>query len=198
MCLLNLLFLHMFTAPSTLAINKFNSPFTDGGFVSIVSRRQKSRGTTVTEKDAQGHEGNGDIDGDDKNPQLFGCPLEGCVLTYQRYSSLQRHLDCGKCKLKEERETLYDKAKKLYTDKLVAGVSAHPFIATKESLSSDAPAENLPRGWALKESKKGRRFSEKQKMYLDEMFDKGKRSGHKIDPAIVAKEMHFAKDFDGN
>ncbi|KXJ09205.1 hypothetical protein AC249_AIPGENE14203 [Exaiptasia diaphana] len=66
------------------------------------------------------------------------------------------------------------------------------------SNTPEPSSEDRPRGWALKESKKGRRFSEKQKMYLGEMFDKGKRSGHKIDSTIVAKEMHFARDFDGN
>jgi hypothetical protein len=58
--------------------------------------------------------------------------------------------------------------------------------------------ESIPRGWALKESKKGQRLSEKRKAYLDESFNKGKVSGHKMDPAIVAQEMHFAKDLDGN
>lgn len=30
---------------------------------------------------------------------LLSCPIEGCILTYQRYHNLERHLLFGKCKL---------------------------------------------------------------------------------------------------
>ena len=33
---------------------------------------------------------------EDSNAAIFSCPEEGCVKTFVRYSSMQRHLDCGK------------------------------------------------------------------------------------------------------
>ena len=32
---------------------------------------------------------------DESNVGLFSCPEEGCIKRYQRFSSLQRHMDCG-------------------------------------------------------------------------------------------------------
>ena len=42
--------------------------------------------------------------------KMFQCPDDGCVSSFQRFSSLQRHLDVGKHKYVLERETLLDKA----------------------------------------------------------------------------------------
>ena len=42
--------------------------------------------------------------------QLFFCPEEGCVKSYQRFAALQHHLDCGKHERKLERETLLDQS----------------------------------------------------------------------------------------
>ena len=53
--------------------------------------------------------------------KLFQCPNYGYVKSFQRYSSLQRHLDVGKHKYVLERETLLDKAMQSYATKLVQG-----------------------------------------------------------------------------
>ena len=45
---------------------------------------------------------------------------------------------------------------------------------------------------------KGTRFNAKQKGYLDEKFKIGEQSGHKADPAQVAKDMRHARQEDGN
>jgi len=45
---------------------------------------------------------------------LLSCPVEGCIRTYQRYHSLERHLLIGKRKLISEKHTLLDTAKLAY------------------------------------------------------------------------------------
>ena len=42
---------------------------------------------------------------EDSNTAIFSCPEEGCVKTFERYSSMQRHLDCGKHQRALERYT---------------------------------------------------------------------------------------------
>ena len=40
---------------------------------------------------------------DTASSQLFFCPEEGCITSYQRFAALQHHLDCGKHERKLER-----------------------------------------------------------------------------------------------
>lgn len=56
----------------------------------------------------------------------------------------------------------------------------------------------LSEGWALKTAKKSTRFNEAQKKYLEDKFNLGQQTGHKQDPARVAKDMRFAKKADGS
>ena len=34
--------------------------------------------------------------GSEKDEICFFCPEEGCVRSFQQYSSLEKHMDCGK------------------------------------------------------------------------------------------------------
>ena len=59
---------------------------------------------------------------EDSNVAIFSCPEEGCVKTFERYSSMQRHLDCGKHQRALERHTLLDSEQRqaeLFTFRLV-------------------------------------------------------------------------------
>ena len=56
--------------------------------------------------------------GDTLTVPLFSCPEEGCVKTYQRFSSLQHHLDLGKHERALENETFLDRAVLAYADRL--------------------------------------------------------------------------------
>ena len=125
---------------------------------------------------------------DDPVHGLFSCPNTGCVKVYQHYSSLEKHLSFGKCKLVPERDTLLDKAKKLYQTKLIEGTSA-PATIQGDTTGKDSE-EILPEGWALKSPKKGTRFNEAN-------FNLGQETGHKLDPAIVARDMRYTRNKDG-
>jgi len=133
---------------------------------------------------------------DNEHTGLFSCPVEGCVSTFQRHCNQERHMHYGKCKFVEERHSLLDKAKILYAEKQQEGSSAQPFIAGSEL--SEQSVQALPRGWALRSTKKAARFSAKQKAYLDEKFKIGEQTGFKADPAQVAQDMRHAKHEDGS
>ena len=142
-------------------------------------------------------EGEENLASSDNENGLFSCPVEGCVSTFQRHCNLERHMHFEKCKFVEEKYNLLDSAKILYAEKLQEGSSAQPFIAGAAVLSEQS-VQVLPQGWALRSTKKAARFSAKQKAYLDEKFKIGKNTGHKADPAKVAKDMRHARLEDGN
>ena len=49
---------------------------------------------------------------------LYPCPEEGCTKSYQRFSSLQNHLDCGRHVRSLEQESMIDKAVRGYAARL--------------------------------------------------------------------------------
>ncbi|KAK3742848.1 hypothetical protein QZH41_004530 [Actinostola sp. cb2023] len=63
---------------------------------------------------------------DDPTDSLFSCPEEGCMKTYQRFSALQHHLDCGKHQRALENETLLDRAAHGYA-RTIKGCSTNGF-----------------------------------------------------------------------
>ena len=130
---------------------------------------------------------------------LFFCREEGCTRSFQRLSSLQKHLDYGSHKYALERETLYDKAMLGYAAKLEQGATAEvPEIPTAD-IHLEQPHESvLQKGWALKSTKQRKRLSEKQKKYLLNVYQIGESTGHKAEPASVAKSMRMSKNSDGS
>ena len=113
---------------------------------------------------------------------LFSCPKEGCIKLYQRYSALEHHLFYGKCQFLLAKETLLDTAKVMYHEKLKCDATAPP--PSLESTSGPHPTTSaeLPRGWALRSSKKATRFSEAQRNYLESKLKVGEDTGLKLDP----------------
>ena len=136
--------------------------------------------------------------GDTSTVPFFSCPEEGCVKTYQRFSSLQHHLDLGKHDRALENETLLDRAVLGYADRLQEQFCGVPQIQVRKRLNlTSQPC--LPMGWALKSSRVRRtRFTEKQKDYLTSKFRIGEKTGQKADAASVAKSMMNARDSNGN
>lgn len=132
---------------------------------------------------------------------LFSCPEEGCIKTYQRYSALQHHLDCGKHERKLEHETLCDRAAHGYANRLQGLTSGVPEMssAAKKALEGST-TQRLPMGWALRsnQGRKKKRFSEKQKSFLTDRFLIGEATGRKEDAMSVAKAMMTVKDADGH
>ena len=136
---------------------------------------------------------------DESNVGLFSCPEEGCIKRYQRFSSLQRHLDCGRHHLAIKNEGLFDRAIIGYSERLDVQSGSVPNIPTE--VSEVRSVENLlfPMGWALRSSQvKRTRFTANQNDYLTKKFDLGEISGRKADPESVARAMMGARDSEGN
>lgn len=171
----------------------FNSHFSPGDFKDVWQKKQPSDHQKPDEQQSDLQEEATTLE--IPSQFLFSCPNEGCVKSYQRYSNLEKHLDLGKCQLQLEKETLFDKAKTLYQGKLLEGGCASITIQA-ESMSQEG-STSLQEGWALSSSKKGNRFSDTQKRYLEDKFMIGQETGHKQDPAVVAHDMRFARDIEG-
>jgi len=101
----------------------FECPFSPGDFSDVYQRRETSR---ATEKESDVEEQPMEATATDES--LFSCTNDGCVKTYQRYSALEKHLSFAKCELVLERESVLDKAKRLYRSKLLEGASAQAAI----------------------------------------------------------------------
>ena len=84
---------------------------------SLISSRQVDECTSETVASA---ESNSETD----DETLFTCPEEGCVKTFQRFSSLHKHLDGGSHKYALERESLLHKAMLRYAENLESGASS--------------------------------------------------------------------------
>ena len=134
-----------------------------------------------------------------RGEKLYFCPHEGCIKSFQRHNSLENHLDCERHMYAIEHETLYDKAMKSYATKLEQGSSK--LVETDQENVNVPLGENLqstlPMGWVLKSTTKKRRFSDEQKKYLLEIFQKGEQTGKKADPASASKMIRTARNTDG-
>ena len=166
-------------------------------FTAVKPRRQAS-----TKPDQQQHlpTSHPSVDVQDAS-YLFACPEEGCTKSYQFYSGLQAHLDCGKHVRALEHETLLDRAMVGYGMLLEAGSSTAPQFEETGECPGDIGSVSVPplsRGWALKSTSSRTRFTATQKEYLVEVFKAGEASGRKVDPAAVAKAMRTAKNATGD
>ncbi|KAL9964988.1 hypothetical protein ACROYT_G028708 [Oculina patagonica] len=89
---------------------------------------------------------------DESNVSLFSCPEEGCIKRYQRFSSLQQHLDCGKHHRAIENESLLDRAITGYSERLEVQSGIVPNIPTEVPKPRPTGSVSLPMGWALRPS----------------------------------------------
>ncbi|XP_066270491.1 uncharacterized protein [Branchiostoma lanceolatum] len=176
--------------PPTLLI--LSEPSHPGfAFRPIKSRQKKAQGQQEVESDS---------DGESAREQrslgsLFPCPEDSCVKVYQTHRGLEAHVAVGRHQRQLERETLLDKAKLAYAEKLEQGPSEVPHL--EPSLEASRTTPSPQQGWALRNPKKHVRFSSKQKEYLDKRFQIGETTGKKSDPLTVSKEMRHACDAQG-
>ena len=117
---------------------------------------------------------------------------------YQRFSSLQHHLDLGKHERALEHATLLDRAVIGYADRLQEQSSGIPQIQQVRKHLNPSNLPCLPMGWALKCSHvKRTRFTEEQRDYLSRKFRIGQTTGQKAGAASVSKSMMTASDNNG-
>lgn len=136
---------------------------------------------------------------DTDDDTLFTCSEEGCVKTFQRFSSLQKHLDGGKHNYVLERESFLDKAMLRYAENLESGAASIEEQGEEEiAEESDGMPLVVNMGWALKHTSTSRRLNKKQKEYLIDLFLLGEQTGQKADPSEVSQTMRKARNKDGS
>ena len=170
-------------------------------FTTIKSKRVRSTPATSVSASpvsvASDEQANSDSESD---CSLFFCSEEGCTKSYQRFSALQHHLDCGTHQRSLEHETLLDKAALGYASRLEKQHVGVPQMQLFTRSESGQPVQHpvLEMGWALKSSQvKRKRFTEKQKNYLIDKFKIGEMTKQKLDATSVAKAMMCAMDVNG-
>ena len=147
-----------------------DKPFSDGtGFRRVGRQPAKQPDRAVKGDDA--------LQEMSYNSHLFSCPVDGCVSAFQRVSGLERHLSLEACSNAVERKTLLDISKEEYAKRLAEGIGAIPTLPCGDAQLSSVDILPKVKGWALKESRRGGRFSEKQKAYLASKFIIGITSG---------------------
>lgn len=127
---------------------------------------------------------------------LFHCTVLGCTKMFATYAGFQNHILIGKHTIKLERETTYDKIRHQWVQicNEVVFKCKNTCITTH---SGDNNINDSRMGWALRRPRKVTRFHEKIRAYLVRKFQEGKTSGHKCNPADVAKDMKRARDSNG-
>ncbi|CAH3132019.1 unnamed protein product, partial [Porites lobata] len=98
------------------------------GSLPQLNKQKQSSSAQVSFQTAKAKIRDDDESCNDEGSDLFFCPEEGCVKSFVQYSSVEKHLDCGKHKYALEQETLYDKAMTMYTTKLERGPGVLPEI----------------------------------------------------------------------
>ena len=139
-----------------------------------------------------------DESSDTDDDTLFTCSEDGCVKTFQRFSSLQKHLDGGKHNYVLERESFLDKAMLRYAENLESGSASVEEKVEEIGEESGRMPSVVNMGWALKHTSTSRRLNKKQKEYLIDIFLRGEQTGQKADPIEVSQSMRKARNEDGS
>ena len=130
-----------------------------------------------------------------QSAEIFGCSEGTCILTFNTEREAEKHMDTGNHVRELESVSLYDKIRKKWAER-VTGISCaidHPptRIAEQEFDQRSQVTSTRNMGWALKTTKKRKRFEEKVKSFLIEKFEMGERYGNKVDPLSVSREMRL-------
>ena len=129
---------------------------------------------------------------------MFHCPESGCVKQYLSWGRLQRHIAAEKHTFQTKNEPVEDIVKRKWASLFTATAPVdHASIEGQLSAVQLIEGKNLRQGWALKKSKKSKRFPIKVKQYLIDKFQVGETTGNKVDPLQVSVDMRCARDDDG-
>ncbi len=131
------------------------------------------------------------------------CTDDGCTVQFETSEKLEEHLLSGLHRYEEGRETMTDTAMKHYAaaqQSLLVRVSEDLFAGSEEETvySEDITDEpELQPGWALKMVSVSVPFTDDQKKYLTEIWQKGEQTRLKAISEVVAKEMRHERLTDG-
>jgi hypothetical protein len=90
---------------------------------------------------------------------MFHCPESGCVKQYVTWGRLQRHIAAEKHTVQPKNEPVEDIVKRKWAGLFTRTVPVdHASIGVQLSAVQLIEGKNLHRRWALKKSKKSKRF----------------------------------------
>jgi len=160
----------------------------------IIVRGRSSDDTSCSATQDEGDRDEDDDAVDSISKLMFPCPDAGCTKTYQSQCGLDKHLESGKHKYKPETVSLRDAAIGAYKQEL-EGLRLGPTLPSIDDAmegiiqSQQVTTPRLQKGWALRTRRVCNTFTEAQRTYLVAKFDAGVRTGRKMDPKILAKQM---------
>ena len=134
---------------------------------------------------------------DPADSYLFSCPEDGCIKSYMTHGRLEQHLMYGRHNFRQNKSLpLLDRAKISYADRLEENREGQSLIRMTGSI--EVGTTSVSEGWAGRDSKRTRRrFSAKQRTFLENKFNDGVTTGVKANPDNVSKEMRQLKDQNG-
>lgn len=141
-----------------------------------------------------------------RSSQLYECPV--CGSRFVSEGRFKNHMDFDIHKSKHEKETLLDVVASAYVGSLDETYSFSDALRTEitnemnenlgQSSSSSLSTDIYAKGWGIKRRKRNTRFTEKQKKFMTELFNKGiGKTGNKIDGKKASSLMKTAKTNDG-
>ena len=131
--------------------------------------------------------------GKETKRDTYCCPQEDCSKEFRNKTSLDEHLLLGDCEM-VGKQGLMDKSKLMYSQKLQGNAQLTcPTLHPKTRIT--APGDIPEKGWALKEMKNRKNFTDEQRDFMLEKFQVGKRTGSKVDPYVAAEEMRSCGQF---
>ncbi|XP_051796513.1 uncharacterized protein LOC127531379 [Acanthochromis polyacanthus] len=119
---------------------------------------------------------------------ILPCCDPQCDFVAHSYEMLDTHIATEKHIM-----TSHDKIMLKWKDRLesvTSAIKAARSSTTDDSLTGAVPP---PQGWALKGTIKASHYSQEVKAYLQELFETGRRTGRKSDPADVARDLKSAR-----
>ncbi|CAF3087470.1 unnamed protein product [Rotaria sp. Silwood2] len=132
----------------------------------------------------------------DKRKNIYECDVEqGCTAEFVKFGNYINHILIGKHRCTVEKLSLKDTAMKMYHSKLEE-VENRRLISIDMKLTEviDDETSSLPQGWALPIRKSNTEFSDKQREYLQKIFDEGVFGVKHWKPKEVVLDMETLKE----
>ncbi|CAB3984487.1 Transposon Tf2-6 poly [Paramuricea clavata] len=129
---------------------------------------------------------------DNEDVLLFECQEVGCEQSFENLNDLEVHISLEKHNT--TKENIYDSLRREW-------VSQFNSIRIEEQSTPEDKEKrvrkfhtSLEKGWALHQVSTRKRFSKEIRVYLTENYDVGEKTGCKLNPGQVARDMRTAKD----
>ena len=129
-------------------------------FKTIRSKKPESPPKQASNTDPSDSVSSNESSTEESNFGLLPCSEEGCIKRYQRYSSLQQHLDCGKHHRVIENESLLDRAIAGYSERLHVQFGGVPSLPAemKKLQAAGGHKDYLTKNWILKKREDKKRI----------------------------------------